>query len=286
MIPTGSAVSSLGLTLVSSKSHKATKQQQRDRARRRAQRQEKVAVQRQAERKRTGQAVVVAVVALLVVAGIVLLSKVLGSTDDTTDASGSTDASGIVCTEPPAAPGTPATYELPDATEAEGRTYTAVVTPNCGDISVDLDGTDAPQSVASFLMLAEDGFYDDSPCHRLLASGNTVLQCGDPTGTGTGGPGYGYGVEYVPEDGSYPRGTLAMARTGDLEAGTGSQFFIVATDSVWPPSGGGYTIFGNVTSGMEIIDHIVDAGVTGGGADGSPAQPISILEIAVTEKKA
>lgn len=266
---------------MSSKSHKATKQQQRERARRRAQRQEQAAVQRQAERKRTSQAVVVALVALLVVAGIVILSKVLGGSDEPGD---TTDASGIVCTEPPAAPGAPAEYDLPDAAEAAGNAYTAVVTTNCGDLTVELNGTDAPQSVASFLMLAENGFYDDSPCHRLLASGNTVLQCGDPTGTGTGGPGYGYGVEYVPEDGSYPRGTLAMARTGDLEAGTGSQFFVVATDSVWPPSGGGYTIFGNVTSGMEIIDHIVAAGVSGGGADGSPAQPISILEIAVTEK--
>ena len=276
---------------MSSKSPKATKQQQRDRERRRAQRQEKAAVQRQTERTRTVQAVVVALVALLVVAGIVVLSTVLGNSNDATgpdatDAAEMADASGVVCTESPAAPGTATTYALPDAAEAAGRAYTAVLTTNCGDVTVELDGTDAPQSVASFLMLAENGFYDDSPCHRLLASGNTVLQCGDPTGTGAGGPGYGYGVEYVPEDGSYPRGTLAMARTADLEAGTGSQFFVVATDSVWPPSGGGYTIFGNVTSGMEIIDHIVAAGVSGGGADGSPAQPISILEIAVTEKKA
>lgn len=275
---------------MSSKSHKATKQQQRDRARRRAQRREKAAAQKQAERKRTGQAVVVALVALLVVAGIVGLSMLLGnddSGDETADAgSDATAADGIVCADPPAVPGEAATFELPDADAAAGNAYTAVVTTNCGDLTIELDGTGAPQSVASFLMLAENGFYDDSPCHRLLASGNTVLQCGDPTGTGTGGPGYGFGVESVPEDGSYPRGTLAMARTADLESGTGSQFFIVATDSVWPPSGGGYTIFGNVTSGMEIIDHIVAAGVSGGGGDGSPAQPISILEIAVTEKKA
>ena len=233
----------------------------------------------QAERKRTGQAVLVGLVALALVAGIVLLSRMLGSSDETPAA-----ADGIECVDAPAAPGEPATSDLPDPATAEGRTFTAVVSTNCGDLTFELDGSQAPQTVASFLALAEDGFYDDSPCHRLLASGNTVLQCGDPTGTGRGGPGYGYGVEHVPEDGNYPRGTLAMARTDDLQSGTGSQFFIVATDSVWPPEGGGYTIFGNVTGGMEIIDHIVAAGVEGGRADGPPAQPISITSIAVTEK--
>lgn len=263
---------------MSANKHKATKQQQRDRAKRRAARAEKAAAAKQAERKRTGQvlAIVVAVVAL--VAGIVLLSNLLKSDPD--EAAAPPDN----CTPAPAAPGTPLELDLPDSAAAAGKTFEAVVTTNCGDITVELDGERAPQAVASFVELAEQGFYADSPCHRLLASGNIVVQCGDPTGTGTGGPGYGFGVEYVPEDGAYPRGTLAMARTGDLEQGTGSQFFIVASDSVWPPEGGGYTIFGNVTSGMEIIDQVVEAGVAGGGSDGPPALPLSILQVAVTEK--
>ena len=150
---------------------------------------------------------------------------------------------------------------------------------------IELDGTRAPQTVSSFLQLSRLDFYRDSPCHRLLDADNVVVQCGDPTGTGQGGPGYGFGVEYVPEDGRYPRGAVAMARTSDVDQGTGSQFFIVAEDSVWPPEDGGYTIFGNVTSGMEIIDQVVAAGVAGGGVDGAPALPLSILRIAVTEKK-
>ena len=91
---------------------------------------------------------------------------------------------------------------------------------------MELDGAKAPQTVASFLGLARSGYWNDSPCHRLVTSGIYVLQCGDPTGTGSGGPGYGFGVENAPKDGQYPAGTLAMARTSDPNS-NGGQFFIV-----------------------------------------------------------
>lgn len=278
---------------MSTQKHKATKQQVRDREKRRAARLEKAAATKQAQRQRNRVTAVIVVAVLALVAAIVLLSTVLGSDPAEPNAQttpppsvGATDAAALPenCTEPPPAPDASAQLELPAAAAADGRAFEAVVTTNCGEVTFALDGERAPQAVASFVELAERAFYDGSPCHRLLASTNVVLQCGDPTGTGMGGPGYGYGVEYVPEDGSYPRGTLAMARTVDLETGSGSQFFIVTTDSVWPPEGGGYTIFGNVTSGMEIIDQVVAAGVAGGGADGPPALPLSILSIAVTEK--
>lgn len=277
---------------MSTQKHRATKQQVRERQKRRAARLERAAVTKQAQRRRNTVTAVVVVAVLALVAGIVWLSNTLGPESpepqgaQTTPASSATDSAALPenCTEPPAAPGAPEAIELPDAGNAAGKWFEAVVTTNCGELTFALDGEGAPQAVASFVELAERSFYDDSPCHRLLASTNVVLQCGDPTGTGTGGPGYGYGVENVPEDGAYPRGTLAMARTADVESGTGSQFFIVTSDSVWPPEGGGYSIFGNVTSGMEIIDQVVAAGVTGGGTDGPPALPLSILSIAVTEK--
>lgn len=273
--------------------HKATKEQERERARRRAGRREQAAAVQQAERARTRQAVVVVLAVLAMVGAIVWLSLSLGSDSETTPQTAATaDPSPTPsltlpenCSTAPAAPGTTAELDLPATDAVAGRVFEAVITTNCGDVTVELDGVRAPQSVASFVDLATRDFYRDSPCHRLLASSNVVLQCGDPTGTGTGGPGYGYGVEYVPEDGRYPRGSLAMARTADLEEGTGSQFFVVQSDSVWPPEDGGYTIFGNVTAGMEIIDQVVAAGVVGGGADGPPALPLSILRIAVTEKK-
>ena len=115
-----------------------------------------------------------------------------------------------------------------------------------------------------------------------------MLQCGDPTGTGQGNPGYGFAVENAPKDGKYPRGTLAMARTSDPKKGNGGQFFLVYGDSTLPDPDG-YTVFGTVTSGLDIVDKIAAAGVAPGGAsatDGFPAAPISILRVAVTEKKA
>jgi peptidyl-prolyl cis-trans isomerase B (cyclophilin B) len=138
--------------------------------------------------------------------------------------------------------------------------------------------------VSSFIFLAREGYWKDSPCHRLVPQGIYVLQCGDPTGTGTGGPGYGYGIENAPADGTYPRGTLAMARTPDPNS-NGGQFFIVFEETALPVEGGGYSIFGEVVEGMDIVDAIAEAGVAGGAGDGAPAQPISILDVTV-EKKA
>ncbi|MDE9367335.1 peptidylprolyl isomerase [Luteipulveratus sp. YIM 133132] len=164
----------------------------------------------------------------------------------------------------------------------------ATIRTNCGDITLELDGAKAPQTVASFVQLAQKAYWKDSPCHRLTTAGLHVLQCGDPTGTGSGGPGYGYGIENAPVDGNYPAGTLAMAR-GQLPDTNGGQFFFVYDTTVLPTDGGGYSIFGRVTSGMDILARIAKAGVESTSAnpyDGPPAQPISILSVAVTEKKA
>ena len=186
------------------------------------------------------------------------------------------------CVEPPEMPTSPQKFdEVPDEALAEDAVWTATVTTNCGDIVMELDGTKAPQTIASFLHLARAGYWDSSPCHRLVPSGIFVLQCGDPTGTGSGNPGYGFGVENAPEDESYPRGTLAMARTTDPET-NGGQFFIVYDDSQIPDNGGtGYTIFGKVTGGMDIVDRIAESGVGGTLGPEAPLQPISIVDIEV-----
>jgi peptidyl-prolyl cis-trans isomerase B (cyclophilin B) len=193
------------------------------------------------------------------------------------------------CEPPPPSLGTGAELSLPDASTAEGKTYTATITTNCGDIVLTLDGTQAPQAVASFVQLAEKNYWVNAPCHRLTTEENLeVLQCGDPTGTGQGDPGYGFAVENAPADGSYPRGTVAMARTSDPEEGNGGQFFLVYGDTSLPDPDG-YTVFGTVQSGLDIVDAEAAAGVADGGSspnDGPPAAPISILRVAVTEKKA
>ena len=131
----------------------------------------------------------------------------------------------------------------------------------------------APATVASEVFLTENGFYDATSCHRLTTEGIFVLQCGDPTGTGSGGPGYTVPDENLPAaDGvNYPAGTVAMANAGPNTSG--SQFFIVYADTVLPP---GYSIWGRVISGLDVVDGVAKVGVAGGGSDGPPAQPITI----------
>jgi peptidyl-prolyl cis-trans isomerase B (cyclophilin B) len=173
----------------------------------------------------------------------------------------------------------------PDIEAARGKTFVATVKTNCGNITIELHGDKAPAAVASFVLLAAQKYWEPSPCHRLTgdAEGLWVLQCGDPTGTGAGpGPGYHFGVENAPADGKYPRGTVAMARTNDPNS-NGDEFFLVYKDTTLPTSGGGYTIFGTITSGMEIIDKIAAAG-TSTADQTSPMGKISILSVSVKPK--
>jgi peptidyl-prolyl cis-trans isomerase B (cyclophilin B) len=192
-------------------------------------------------------------------------------------------ASTLECSEPPALPSDVRTYtpeDLPPPPAGDPATHTAVVETTCGDLVLELDAAAAPQTVASFAFLAGEGYWEDSPCHRLTTGGIHVLQCGDPTGTGRGNPGYGYGIENAPADGRYPRGTVAMARAQDPNS-NGGQFFIVHQDTELPTDGGGYTVLGRVTQGLEIVEAVAAAGVEGGAQDGTPAQPISILSVEV-----
>jgi peptidyl-prolyl cis-trans isomerase B (cyclophilin B) len=184
------------------------------------------------------------------------------------------------CVAPPKAPTDKRTRTLPDKKTAAGKTFVAKMTTNCGVITMELDGAKAPQTVASFLGLATSGYWVDSPCHRLTTASIFVLQCGDPTGTSSG-PGYGFGVENAPADFTFPAGTLAMARTPDPKSNA-DQFFIVYEQTVLKDAIG-YSIFGKITSGMDIVDKIAAAGAT---QDSAPKQPISILTVDVAEKKA
>ena len=265
-----------------------TKEQERARARRRHERQLKAIAQREADGARRNRVLAIIATVVAVLGGLALLGTVFGSQDpDPSPSAAATTLAG--CQPPPEILGTGAELDLPDAATAKGKTYVATIATNCGDIELTLDGEKAPQAVASFVQLAERDYWRSAPCHRLTTSPTLkVLQCGDPTGTGQGNPGYGYGVENAPADGSYPRGTVAMARTQDPEQGNGGQFFIVYGDSSLPDPNG-YTVFGTVTAGLDIVDKIVAAGVGPGGSspdDGFPAAPISILRVAVTEKKA
>lgn len=269
-----------------------TREQERARARRRQEKLDARAAAREQEATRNRQVAVVVVAVLAVVALFVFLTARLGdepapAANPTGTASGSPSSSATVpgCTPPPPTPSAAKTSGLPDKATAAGKTFEATVTTNCGEITLELDGAKAPQTVASFLALAKSDYWKGSPCHRVTTEGIFVLQCGDPLGGPGGGPGYSFGIENAPQDGSYPKGSIAMARTSDPNSNA-DQFFIVYKDTTLPTEGGGYSIFGTVTTGLDIVEKIAAAGVGGGTGDGAPAAPISILKVAVTEKKA
>jgi cyclophilin family peptidyl-prolyl cis-trans isomerase len=125
----------------------------------------------------------------------------------------------------------------------------AILHTNHGDIEVTFFDEDAPKTVANFLDLAGKGFYDGVIFHRIIR--DFMIQGGDPTGTGTGGPGYTFEDEF--NDHKVVRGALAMANAGPDT--NGSQFFIVTTGEA-PWLDGKHTVFGEVTSGMDVVDKI------------------------------
>jgi peptidyl-prolyl cis-trans isomerase B (cyclophilin B) len=274
-----------------------TREQERARARRRQEKLDARAAAREQEAARNRQVAVVVVAVLAVVALFVFLSARLGdeqpapaanptgTTSATPSATPSPTATVAGCTAPPATPAAVKTTGLPDKATAAGKTFVATMTTNCGDITLELDGSKAPQTVASFVALAKANYWKDSPCHRVTTEGIFVLQCGDPMGGTGSGPGYSFGLENAPADGSYPKGAIAMARTSDPNSNA-DQFFIVYKNTTLPTDGGGYSIFGTVTGGMDIVEKIAAAGASGGSGDGAPSAPISILKVAVTEKKA
>ena len=125
----------------------------------------------------------------------------------------------------------------------------AVMRTSEGDVQLELFDEDAPQTVANFKRLAGQGFYDGLIFHRVIP--DFMIQGGCPQGTGTGGPGYTFEDEI--NDHKVVRGALAMANAGPNT--NGSQFFIVTVDAA-PWLDGKHTVFGEVKSGMEVVDEL------------------------------
>jgi cyclophilin family peptidyl-prolyl cis-trans isomerase len=125
----------------------------------------------------------------------------------------------------------------------------ATIKTNHGAIGIELYPDDAPKTVDNFVKLARDGFYDNLIFHRVIP--DFMIQGGDPTGTGSGGPGYQFEDEFNQH--KVERGALAMANAGPNT--NGSQFFIVTADAC-PWLDGKHTVFGQVTSGQDVVDRI------------------------------
>jgi peptidyl-prolyl cis-trans isomerase B (cyclophilin B) len=125
----------------------------------------------------------------------------------------------------------------------------ATIETNHGTIELELFSDDAPETIANFKKLAGEGFYDGLVFHRVIP--DFMIQGGCPQGTGTGGPGYTFKDEF--NDHPIVRGTLAMANAGPNT--NGSQFFLVTAEAT-PWLDGKHTAFGQVTSGMDVVDKI------------------------------
>jgi cyclophilin family peptidyl-prolyl cis-trans isomerase len=154
---------------------------------------------------------------------------------------------------------------------AAGETREVTIETDQGNIVMEVEADLGPLAAGNFVALAECGFYDGVVFHRILPG--FVIQGGDPTGTGSGGPGYEFPNDPVAVP--YERGVVAMANAG--RDTNGSQFFIVLGDAGLAPD---YSVFGRVTSGMEVADEIA-AGPSTGGQAGQALEPVTMNRVTV-----
>lgn len=143
-----------------------------------------------------------------------------------------------------------------------------------GAIEIELFPEDAPKTVENFTRLAGEGFYDGLVFHRVIP--DFMIQGGCPLGTGTGGPGYQFEDEF--NDHPVVRGSLAMANAGPNT--NGSQFFIVTAEAT-PWLDGKHTVFGQVTTGLDVVDRI--SLVDRDGRD-HPTTPVTIDRVEIVEE--
>ncbi|MDO9486490.1 MAG: peptidylprolyl isomerase [Actinomycetota bacterium] len=260
----------------------SSNKRERELARAKYERQQARRAARHSNRRRNQKITAVVVVAAMVLAfgGWVVFSMLIKD-DASTPVAEPSPAVVAGCTEATPSSAAPQNFsEAPsiDLSIPTGTTITFAT--NCGDIVVQTFPKLAPATVTSEVFLANEGYYDMTPCHRLTTAGIFVLQCGDPTGSGSGGPGYSVPDENLPAKDStiYPAGTVAMANAG---SGTsGSQFFIVYEDSTLGPN---YTVWGKVTSGLDVVQAVAAAGAADGSSDGTPAQTVVIQQATVSQ---
>ena len=251
----------------------ASSRRDRELARMRAERQTARRAAEAAKRKQRNT-IIASTVAVLAVVGAVAFVATRGGDDatDPTIAAGATPAPAATgpCTYTPGEAASRPVTPPPGTPEVSGE-LTATMKTNRGAVVFTLDAEAAPCASQSFVTLAAQDFFDDTPCHRLTEGGLAVLQCGDPTGTGTGGPGYSFGEENL-EGATYPRGTVAMAK-GATPASTGSQFFLVYGDSSLPPE---YTVVGRITKGLDVLDKVAEGGVAEADESGNTAPKTTV----------
>ncbi len=182
----------------------------------------------------------------------------------------SSSQSPVTSTNSPAQKSTPMEF---DAT----KHYTALLHTSQGDIEIELNFGETPNTVKNFIDLSRKNFYDSTIFHRAIKG--FMIQGGDPKGNGTGDPGYRFADE--PFSGNYTRGAVAMANSGPNT--NGSQFFIMHADYPLPKA---YTIFGHVTKGIEVVDKIAESEVqmSPSGELSKPVTPTTVTAVEILQK--
>jgi cyclophilin family peptidyl-prolyl cis-trans isomerase len=150
------------------------------------------------------------------------------------------------------------------------------IATTAGDIEAELYAKEAPKTVENFVKLAQKGFYDGIIFHRVIP--NFMIQTGDPTGTGMGGPGYKFADEFSPALRHDKPGVLSMANSGPNT--NGSQFFITLIPTPWLDDH--HSVFGQVTSGMDVVRKIVN--VSRDRSD-KPLQPVKMEKVVILSEK-
>ncbi len=284
-----------------------SRERERRRARERYERQREVQLARQRKlRQWFGIGLAVACV-LGLIAGLTIAFAGGGTPKAAPSASASAKASAsasATATTSAAAVTEPATHCTYTSTESSGKpslpsvtpdykaAYTATINTNLGKIVINLLNSKATCTVNSFVHLAETNFWNNTQCHRVSSSdGLYMLQCGDPTAAasqklscssttlGTGGPGYSFADENL-TGATYKAGTVAMANSG---ANTnGSQFFLVFKDTSLSPA---YTPFGTITSGLDILQNVANAGTscTFSSGGGVPKEKVVINSVTIKQ---
>jgi peptidyl-prolyl cis-trans isomerase B (cyclophilin B) len=254
------------------KATKRERQRQNKEARR-------AAFQEAEKRRKRNRAIRNGAIVLVLVVGLAVLFSVINNKDNSSSKAASATKNGCSTTVPPK-PTTTTLSAAPAMTIDPAKTYTAVMKTSCGDITMTLDSAEAPKTVNSFVTLAKSGFYDGTLFHRIVT--DFVDQGGDPTGTGSGGPGYQLPDE--PPANGYKAGSVAMANAGS--GTTGSQFFLVVSDSgaqqlgTTPPYK--YSALGTMdAAGLKVAQKINKLGSSD--SAGTPTQKVYVLSVDITE---
>lgn len=257
-------------------------------------------VAQQTQRQKLRRRVIRIAMFIAVVVGVVALVYLTGNSKDESPTEVSVSSTVAASTESSVTPTVAGqfTYGLGECAPSDGsgeqvreftdapklctdpaKSYTAVVTTNKGEFTIQLDLTRAPGTVNNFVNLARSKYFDGTVCHRAIPS--FVVQCGDPTATGSGGPGYSIADE-LPGAGEYKLGSLAMANSGPNT--NGSQFFIITGEQgvALPPS---YTLFGQVTNGLDTTVPALDKAGNADPASGGvpPNEELRITKVTIIE---